>query len=232
MTTGQDMSEKMITTDETWEKLKQFGIEKIRNFAESEGIRREISRNGLTERETRELIRQYRKKVDKRRTNSFLSKKGGTKAEIQRVYENGRRDSEKDRTRGKFSLKNLNNGSFDKVENNTTNVQIKSDNFKNWFGDWENDPSKASKVVNEDGTPKVVYGTQNNLTIDSNAVVSIFGKDNAITKQLKNALIDEANNKTSMFFDNNARNIEVKDYSLRILKIAGSIFSILMELSN
>ena len=193
------MSEKMITTDETWEKLKQFGIEKIRNFAESEGIRREISRNGLTERETRELIRQYRKKVDKRRTNSFLSKKGGTKAEIQRVYENGRRDSEKDRTRGKFSLKNLNNGSFDKVENNTTNVQIKSDNFKNWFGDWENDPSKASKVVNEDGTPKVVYGTQNNLTIDSNAVVSIFGKDNAITKQLKNALIDEANNKTSMF---------------------------------
>lgn len=27
-----------------------------------------------------------------------------------------------------------------------------------------------------------------------------------------------------MFFDNNARNIEVKDYSLRILKIAGSIF--------
>ena len=30
MTTGQDMSEKMINTDETWEKLKQFGIEKIR----------------------------------------------------------------------------------------------------------------------------------------------------------------------------------------------------------
>ena len=28
-----------------------------------------------------------------------------------------------------------------------------------------------------------------------------------------------------MFFDNNAKNIEVKDYSLRILKIAGSIFS-------
>ena len=46
------------------------------------------------------------------------------------------------------------------------------------------------------------YGTQNNLIIDSNAVVSIFGKDNAITKQLKNALIDEANNKTSMFYWN------------------------------
>ena len=157
MTTGQDMSEKMITTDETWEKLKQFGIEKIRNFAESEGIRREISRNGLTERETRELIRQYRKKADKRRVDSFLSKKRGTKAEIQRVYENGRMDSEKDRTQGKFSLKSLDSSSLDTVENNTDNVQIKSGNFKNWFGDWENNPSKASKVVNEDGTPKVVY---------------------------------------------------------------------------
>ena len=33
-----------------------------------------------------------------------------------------------------------------------------------------------------------------------------------------------------MFFDNNARNIEVKEQAKRILKIAGSIFSILMEL--
>ena len=127
MTTGQDMSEKMITTDETQKKVERIGIGKIRGFAESEGIRREISRNGLTERETRELIRQYRKKVDKRRTNSFLSKKGGTKAEIQRVYENGRRDSEKDRTRGKFSLKSSNSSNLDTGENNTDNVQIEID---------------------------------------------------------------------------------------------------------
>ena len=165
MTTGQDMSEKMITTDETWEKLKQLGIEKIRNFAESEGIRREISRNGLTERETRELIRQYRKKVDKRRTDSFKPKSEGTRTEIRRVYENGRRNSENGRTRGKFSLKSSNNSNLDTVENNTDNVQIKSENFKNWFGDWENNPSKASKVVNEDGTPKIVYhGTTSNFT--------------------------------------------------------------------
>ena len=44
-------------------------------------------------------------------------------------------------------------------------MQIKSENFKNWFGDWENNPSKASKVVNEDGTPKIVYhGTTSNFT--------------------------------------------------------------------
>lgn len=106
----------MITTDETWKKVERIGIGKIRGFAESEGIRREISRNGLTERETRELIRQYRKKADKRRIDGFMSKNEGTRKEIQRVYENGRRDSEKDRTRGKFSLKSLDSSSLDTVK--------------------------------------------------------------------------------------------------------------------
>lgn len=37
--------------------------------------------------------------------------------------------------------------------------------FKRWFGDWQNDPAHASKVVNEDGTPKVVYhGTNAEFT--------------------------------------------------------------------
>lgn len=189
MTTGQDMSEKMITTDETWEKLKQFGIEKIRNFAESEGIRREISRNGLTERETRELIRQYKKKVDKRRTNSFMPKSGETRTEIQRIYddENGTKRTGRGKARGKFSLKSLDSSSLDTVENNTDNVQIKSGNFKNWFGDWENNPSKASKVVNEDGTPKVVYhGTDKGgfYVFDpkmSDDKISLFFSDSKVT---------------------------------------------------
>ena len=189
MTTGQDMSEKMINTDETWEKLKQFGIEKIRNFAESEGIRREISRNGLTERETRELIRQYKKKIDKRRTDSFMPKSGETQTEIQRIYddENGTKRTGRGKARGKFSLKSLNSSNLDTGENNTTNVQIKSDNFKNWFGDWENNPSKASKVVNEDGTPKVVYhGTDKGgfYVFDpkmSDDKISLFFSDNKVT---------------------------------------------------
>jgi hypothetical protein len=29
--------------------------------------------------------------------------------------------------------------------------------FKRWFGDWSKHPETASKVVNEEGTPKVVY---------------------------------------------------------------------------
>ena len=32
-----------------------------------------------------------------------------------------------------------------------------SQQFKRWFGDWQNNPATASKVVNDDGTPKVVY---------------------------------------------------------------------------
>ena len=153
MTTGQDMSEKMITTDETQKKVERIGIGKIRGFAESEGIRREISRNGLTERETRELIRQYRKKVDKRRTNSFLSKKGGTKAEIQRVYENGRRDSEKDRTRGKFLLKSSNSSNLDTGENNTDNVQIEIDGNEDFID------NIREKLYNEE-TKKIDTSTE------------------------------------------------------------------------
>ena len=35
--------------------------------------------------------------------------------------------------------------------------QTESKEFKRWFGDWQNDPANASKVVNEDGKPKVLY---------------------------------------------------------------------------
>ena len=37
------------------------------------------------------------------------------------------------------------------------NNVTQSQQFKRWFGDWQNQPENASKVVNEDGTPKVVY---------------------------------------------------------------------------
>jgi hypothetical protein len=34
---------------------------------------------------------------------------------------------------------------------------VRTPEFKNWFGDWENDPANASKVVDENGEPLVVY---------------------------------------------------------------------------
>lgn len=34
---------------------------------------------------------------------------------------------------------------------------VRTPEFKNWFGDWEGDPANASKVVDENGEPMVVY---------------------------------------------------------------------------
>ncbi len=36
-------------------------------------------------------------------------------------------------------------------------LTVRTQAFKNWFGDWENAPEDASKVVDENGEPKVVY---------------------------------------------------------------------------
>ena len=36
-------------------------------------------------------------------------------------------------------------------------AQVRTKAFKNWFGDWENDPANASKVIDENGEPLVVY---------------------------------------------------------------------------
>lgn len=49
--------------------------------------------------------------------------------------------------------------------------QTKTKWFKRWFGDWKNDPANASKIVNADGTPKVMYhGSKNNFYEFSNDV--------------------------------------------------------------
>ena len=46
------------------------------------------------------------------------------------------------------------------------NDQTETEAFKKWFGDWKNHPERASKVVNADGTPKVVYHqTENEFTV-------------------------------------------------------------------
>ena len=35
-------------------------------------------------------------------------------------------------------------------------LQVRTPNFKAWFGDWENDPKNASKVVDENGEPMLM----------------------------------------------------------------------------
>lgn len=36
-------------------------------------------------------------------------------------------------------------------------AQVRTKEFKDWFGDWQNDPKNASKVVDENGEPRIVY---------------------------------------------------------------------------
>ena len=49
-------------------------------------------------------------------------------------------------------------------------VQVRTKAFKKWFGDWENDADKVSKIVDENGEPLVVYhGTQAEFNEFSNS---------------------------------------------------------------
>ena len=36
-------------------------------------------------------------------------------------------------------------------------VQVRTKAFKNWFGDWENAPETASRIVDDNGEPLVVH---------------------------------------------------------------------------
>lgn len=69
------------------------------------------------------------------------------------------------------------NDTFMKAPNgNPTNLnerqwlQVRTKAFKNWFGDWENNPSEASKVVDENDEPLVVWH-------GGNRGIGIFKKD-------------------------------------------------------
>jgi hypothetical protein len=56
---------------------------------------------------------------------------------------------------------------------------VRTQAFKDWFGDWENDPANASKVVDENGEPLVVYhGTSNEFTIfkKDRLTIGVYGQ--------------------------------------------------------
>ena len=87
-----------------------------------------------------------------------------------------------------------------KLKNVTESVQ-----FKRWFGDWQRHTRDVSKIQNADGSPiaPVVidgFGFQNRIQIDSNAVTSVHGRKNAVTRLLADALDDYANGETSLFY--------------------------------
>ncbi len=88
LTTGQDQSEKMVTTDETWNKIVSLGIDAVRDFAEKEGVKREISKRGLTERESQVLVRQFeREKGNTRRGNEDVTRSSRSGRKVQAIYD-------------------------------------------------------------------------------------------------------------------------------------------------
>lgn len=83
--------------------------------------------------------------------------------------------------------------------------QTQTKQFMQWFGDWQRHTKDVSKIQNADGSPiaPVVidgFGFQNNVRIDSNAVTSVHGRKNTVTRLLADALDDYANGETSLFY--------------------------------
>lgn len=61
-------------------------------------------------------------------------------------------------------------------------AQVRTKAFKDWFGDWENDSKNASKVVDENGEPLVVYHTRDRNKGDDFSIFNtkIDGRESGI----------------------------------------------------
>lgn len=71
-------------------------------------------------------------------------------------------------------------------------VQVRTEHFRNWFGDWENDPESASKVVDKaTGEPMVVYR--------SNAVNSVLSGKPSVPESSMDGLRSNASIISNLF---------------------------------
>lgn len=59
-------------------------------------------------------------------------------------------------------------------------LQVRTNNFKQWFGDWEQDPERASKVIDQNSEPLILYhGTSRNFAkFDAHAPKTFETMDN------------------------------------------------------
>lgn len=93
----------------------------------------------------------------------------------------------------KISPTVLDNIKFSLAEPDST---IKSDEFIRWFGDWQNHPEAASKVVNSDGTPKIMYH-------QTGARFTVFNTDNEVAGKF------DSDTPVGMFFKSTEKDIGV-----------------------
>lgn len=94
------------------------------------------------------------------------------KIEIEVEFPNWDIDEEVEFADGGTILEELENSLILAPNGNISNLTpeqyklVRTPEFKAWFGDWENDPENASKVVDENGEPMVVYhGSRSNFSI-------------------------------------------------------------------
>lgn len=80
---------------------------------------------------------------------------------------------------------------------------VRTPEFKNWFGDWENDPENASKVVDKNGEPMVVYhGSDNDFdTFKYGEFGFHFGGKKAAKERGKTVKPYFLSSKKQLFFD-------------------------------
>lgn len=102
------------------------------------------------------------------------------------------------------------NGTFMKAPNGENSkliesqwLQVRTKAFKDWFGDWENNPKDASKAVDENGEPLVVYhGTPENFSTFKDGVIFTTTNKTAADKHYGKAI--------PLFI--NIRNVKTIDY--------------------
>lgn len=90
------------------------------------------------------------------------------------IFENAPRDSKGRMLAPNGKPSNLNEYQY---------AQVRTKAFKDWFGDWENNPEHASKVVDENGEPLVVYHGTNakfdTFKSDTNRIFTTVSKEQA-----------------------------------------------------
>lgn len=87
-------------------------------------------------------------------------------------------------------------------------VHVRTKAFKDWFGDWENNPSEASKVVDENSEPLVVYhdGTYDISSFNKDEHGNIYfgdpitaatygGSETSVFLNIKSPIVVKGNNK-------------------------------------
>ena len=112
--------------------------------SETEDVARELTKLGVKLRESNDVVSEG---ANTNEGTNDLYREADTEEEINSIIDKAKAD-----------------GTYMKAPNgNPTNLnerqwaQVRTKAFKDWFGDWENDPENASKVVDENGEPKVVY---------------------------------------------------------------------------